>query len=387
MKFIRLVLIVFLFNSCYSQNNLTHFFYGRTTGKVPFLEYGIGEDRLGGAKMTFLDTNILLKVIDSFKTKYIVQLSKNHTAYIDKPFIGRLDSFQSKIQNLSGNFRSFGDSAFDYVSISLDEKLPYKSIQQINPSRIVVDIFGVTTNTNWITQLKTSQEIKNVYYEQTEDDVIRVFIELNHPQHWGYNISYAENKLIIKVKRQPAIPELKYLTIAVDAGHGGENLGAEGGFTRILEKNYTLLIAEELKALLINKNAKVIMTREKDTSLAMIDRVEFLKQQNPDLLVSIHLNSASSDTVRGVSTYYRYIGFRPLSVAILNHMLELGLAEYGNVGNFNFGLSGPTDYPNCLVEVAFLSNRQDERLILQDKFRKQVAQKIVEGIEEFLKNL
>jgi N-acetylmuramoyl-L-alanine amidase len=129
------------------------------------------------------------------------------------------------------------------------------------------------------------------------------------------------------------------------------------------------------------------MTREKDTSLSMVERIEFLKAQNPDMLISIHLNSSSKDSIQGVSTYYRYIGFRPLSVSILNHMLDLNLKEFGNVGAFNFSLSGPTDYPNCLVEVAFLSNKEDEKKILSPAFREAVAKKIVEGIEEFLKNL
>ena len=109
-----------------------------------------------------------------------------------------------------------------------------------------------------------------------------------------------------------------------------------------------------------------------------------LKQYDPQLLVSIHLNSANSDTVQGTSTYYRYIGFRPLSMAILNRMLTLGLKEYGNVGSFNFSLSGPTDYPNALVEVAFLSNPEDEKKILSPKFRKAVAQKINLGIMDWL---
>jgi N-acetylmuramoyl-L-alanine amidase len=68
-------------------------------------------------------------------------------------------------------------------------------------------------------------------------------------------------------------------------------------------------------------------------------------------------------------------------------MKELGLMEYGNVGSFNFGLNGPTDYPNCLVEVGFLSNRQDEKKVLDPKFRKQVAAKIVAGIKDWLKSL
>jgi N-acetylmuramoyl-L-alanine amidase len=68
-------------------------------------------------------------------------------------------------------------------------------------------------------------------------------------------------------------------------------------------------------------------------------------------------------------------------------MRQLDLNEFGNVGSFNFSLSGPTEYPNCLVEVAFLSNKEDEKKILDQKFRAQVAKKIIAGIEDFLKNL
>ena len=65
-------------------------------------------------------------------------------------------------------------------------------------------------------------------------------------------------------------------------------------------------------------------------------------------------------------------------------MLELGLNNFGNVGAFNFSLSGPTEYPNCLVEVAFLSNEEDEQRILDPKFHKEVARKIAKGIEDWL---
>jgi N-acetylmuramoyl-L-alanine amidase len=199
-KILTVVLIAFTFN-CFSQNTSSSFF-ARTTGKLPFLEYGIGDDRLGGAKMGYLDTNILLKVIDSFKTDYKVQLSKNHTAYIDKRSIVKEPSAINK-EHLTGSWRVYGDSLFDYVNVYLDERLPYRSIQQIYPSRVVVEIFGVTSNTNWITQLSSTKEIKNAWYEQQEDDVMKVIIDLKHKQHWGHSIYYEGKKLIIKIKRQP----------------------------------------------------------------------------------------------------------------------------------------------------------------------------------------
>jgi len=364
------------------------YFLAKTTGKLPFLEYGLGDDRLGGAKMGFLDSNIVLKIIDSSGIDYKVQLSKYHTAYIDKQSVQRLPGARQAAYHLTGSWKVFGDDNYDYVSINLDEKLPYRSLQQINPSKIILDIFGATSNTNWITQLKTTREIKNVFYEQTEDDVFRITVELKHAQHWGHSLYYDTigKKLVLQIKRQPAVLDIKKLRIAIDAGHGGDNSGASGVVSGVLEKEYTLKIARQLQAVLNKAGIKnTFMTRTKDTTLDMPQRIQMLKDFGPDLLISIHLNSAGIDTVRGVSTYYRYIGYRPLTVAVLNRMLTLGLHEYGNVGNFNFSLNGPTAYPNCLVEVAFLSNPEDEKKILNPKFHKAVAGKIYLGIQDWLK--
>ena len=129
------------------------------------------------------------------------------------------------------------------------------------------------------------------------------------------------------------------------------------------------------------------MTRTTDTTLDMATRVEMLKAWNPDILISIHFNSSGNALIKGTSTYYRYIGFRSLSQSVLKRMLELKLIEIGNVGSFNFSLNGPTDYPNCLVEVAFLSNLDDEKRILDPKFRVATAKKIVDGINDWLKKI
>ena len=367
--------------------------WGRTTGKMPYMEYGIGDDRLGGAKMGLLDSNVLVKVVDSFQTSYKIQLSKYHSAYMAKANVTLLYKQavvpQPHNPHLSSHIKVYGDSAYDYVDINLDERLPYHAVQWIDPSRVAVDIFGVTSNTNWIMQLKSVKEIRNTWYEQVEDDVLRVVIELKHQQHWGFSPGYdsAGRKLVIRIKRQPPVLDIRKLRIAIDAGHGGDNIGASGN-GGALEKDYTLVIAKELQKVLKKAKVKqVFMTRIKDTSLSMPERVALLRQFSPDLLVSIHLNSATTDTVRGVSTYYRYIGFRSLSEAILQQMLTLGLKEYGNVGNFNFALNGPTDYPNALVEAAFLSNPEDEKKILNPKFQKAMAQKIFWGIQDWLKQI
>lgn len=378
--------IAFFICSFFVQNALSQTQYGRTTGPLPYLEYGLGDDRLGGAKMTYLDTAILLKVVDSTTDDYKVQLSQHHTAYVPKYNLKRDTFTKATGTYLSSSWRVWGDDKFDYVTIGLTEKLPYRSQQWINPSKLTVDIFGASSNTNWITQLQTVKAIKNVWYEQAEDDVLRVHIELAEQQHWGYLIYYKGNSLTVRIKRQPSL-KLKNLLIAVDAGHGGTNTGASGMNSKALEKDLTLKMAKELQKYLRKKGAKVYMTREEDIDLSMIDRTLALRKTDPDLLISLHLNSSSNKAVHGTSTYYRYIGYRPLTQAVLHRMLQFELNDFGNIGAFNFALSGPTEYPNCLVEVAFLSNEEDEKKILSAQFQKDVAKKIARGIKDWLKNL
>ncbi len=372
----------------FAQKDETNNWLVTSTGKLPSLLYGLGDDRLGGTKMGYIDTNILLKVVDSTNDLYTVQLSKFHRAYIDKNYIRHDSAMKSRPYYLTGSFLVKGDSLYDYVSMHLDEHLPYKSWMEIEPSKIMVDIYGVQSNTNWITQLQSVKEIKNVYYNQVEDDVVRVTIELKHAQHWGYSLSYVGKNLVLRVKRQPAILDLKKMVIAIDAGHGGNNSGTDGIKRKTSEKEYTLLYAKSLEKNLKKLGVKkVIMTRNADTSFDIKDRILFLQEQNPDFLISLHFNSSANELVSGVSTYYKHIGFRPLSQALLKRMLELKLSEFGNVGNFNFTLNQPTDFPNALLEIAFLSNADDEKKVIDTKFRQDVSLKVILAMQDWLKQL
>ena len=172
---IRLICLAGLFLpfSLAAQQVPPPYLLGKTTGNLPFLEYGLGEDRLGGAKMTYLDTSVVIRVVDSTIVNYKVQLSKNHFAYLAKASFKKDSTIKDQPYYLTNSWLVNGDDKYDYITVTLDERLPYRSIQQINPSRIIVDIFGATSNTNWITQRSSAGEIKNTYYEQIEDDGTR----------------------------------------------------------------------------------------------------------------------------------------------------------------------------------------------------------------------
>jgi N-acetylmuramoyl-L-alanine amidase len=355
-----------------------------TKGRLAHLEYGLGDDRLGGAKIGYLDSNVVLKIIGKVGTHYKVQLAKTRIAYIPDEHVTLLPKGNFTPESLTDKWNVYGEGNYDFVRVGLFTKLPYQSFQLTNPSRIVVDIFGATGNTNWITQLQNVKEIKSVDYEQITDDIFRVIIQLKHQQHWGHQIFYKGNSLFIKVKHQPENLSPDNLTIAVDAGHGGTNNGAVGA-TGVYEKEVTLALSLKLKKALEKEGAKVIMTRTKEQFFDNKERILFYRDSLPDLLLSIHLNS-SEDPFRagGTSTYYRYPGFKDLSLDIYKRMLELGLKEYGNTGSFNFMLNSPIEYPNALIETLFLSNLEEETKILDEKFQQQMVDKIVLGVKDFL---
>src|SRR5690606_31549108 len=124
-----------------------------TKGRLAHLLYGIGEDRLGGAKIGYIDSLIPLRVTGKVNDLYRVQLTQYRSVYIPDDVVEFLPKGTPDARSLTGNWRVYGDSVFDYVKINLETRLPYQSMQELNPSRIVVDIFGATSNTNWITQL------------------------------------------------------------------------------------------------------------------------------------------------------------------------------------------------------------------------------------------
>ena len=363
------------------------------TGRRPFLNAGLGEDRLGGAKLGYIQAGIRVQVVGKVGRQYKVRLSDAMVGWLAEDFAQLLPVETPQPRSLVGSISTSGNAAEDIVGVSLNQRLPYLADQIVDPPALVVDIFGATSNTNWITHHRSATGIKSVSWDQLGADHYRLTIALNNAQHWGYEVGYDQgSNLRIRIRKPPKIANpdsvLAGFTIAVDAGHGGEASGAVGA-TGVEEKNINLAIASHLKTLLQDRGVKVVMTRTDDTNVAMPDRTDAIISGGAQILVSIHCNagggSSDAEAVRGTSTYYRHLGYQPLADIMYGKMLELGLNQFGMVGSFNFSLNSPTQLPNVLVETAFLSNPDDEMKLLDDGFRRAIASKITTGLEEFVK--
>lgn len=357
--------------------------YGMTCDDAA-IAYGNGSDRLGGSKMTYLVDGIPVKVVAEYGSQYKLQLSANRFAYVAKGCVkGCAEAVRGPMN--SENIRIVNKGDFDVVTLPLPQRTTYYSWMELDPTVLYVDVFNVMNNSNWITHMRDLEMIDYVDCQQVESDVLRLAIRLKNTHSWGYHIYYDRNVLTIMVKHAPK-PALAGMVIGLDAGHGGPESNGAISVTGAKEKDLNLDIVYRLKALLEERGASVVLTRTKDEGISMADRRKILWDKRVDLLVSIHNNaSGSAYKPMGTSCYYKYIQNRELAACILDRILEFDdVPNMGLVGNFNFALGTPTEYPAMLVEGLFVSSMPDEEKLLDPDFRQQLAVKVLTGLEDYL---
>jgi len=355
------------------------------TKQDAFLQYGDGSDRLGGNKMGYLDEGICLKVVGMIGNLYKVELSENRFAYI--PIECTQPTFKETAVENTSSIRATNTGKCDRITLSIPSKHAYTTWTELDPTTINVLVYGATNNTNWLVQMPDLEAIEYIDTQQIEGDVFKIVIKLKEKHCWGYTAGYMGGIFTIDVKHTPALT-LAGMTVGIDAGHGGpESFGAVSE-TGIHEADVNLDIVNCIKTLLEKKGAKVVLSRSGDYGVTMSDRKKTFKDANVDIVISIHNNAGGSPlSSLGTSTYYKHITNRELAETLLDRMMELGLNCYGLVGNFNFALNGPTEYPNALVECLFMSSLPEEELIADPAFRKKIASKVVAGLEDYLKKV
>ncbi len=184
--------------------------------------------------------------------------------------------------------------------------------------------------------------------------------------------------------------------IALDAGHGGSDVGAIGP-TGVTEKGVTMRVAQALKKLLTSEGATVLMTRDTDTEVsdkkANASDVEELQARcdvgndgNADIFVSMHMDSFTSGGPSGTTGYYYSQGSKAsqrLAKYVSEGVVEkLGITNRGTK-SCNFYVVKHTDMPATLVEMAFISNEKEEKLMNSEEGISKAAEGIFNGLRKF----
>lgn len=234
----------------------------------------------------------------------------------------------------------------------------------------------------------------------------------------------------IKPQLSPNKEDIRLLTIAIDAGHGGEDPGARGA-NGSHEKHITLSIAKKLKALIdAEPNMRGVLTRDGDYFIPLHGRVVKARKVNADLFISIHADAFTRPEARGSSVFAlsergatsasaRYLAKKEnesdliggvslddkdpylartlldlSQTATINDSLKLGKAVLGHIGEINtlhkrsveqagFAVLKSPDIPSILVETAFISNPEEERKLNDDAYQDRLANAILSGIKRY----
>lgn len=186
---------------------------------------------------------------------------------------------------------------------------------------------------------------------------------------------------------------IKDKIITLDPGHGGSDPGAIGA-SGLKEKQITLEISMRVKELLEKEGAKVFMTRTTDKDVyapnasdraELQARVNVAEKHNSDLFLSLHINSSVNKSVGGFSSYYYPKTDNDLKIAKTiqdKFAKNFGVDNLG-VRQANFYVVKRCSMPATLLEMCFISNPKEEKLMKSKWFQKKTARLIVEGVKNY----
>ncbi|MBI5641452.1 MAG: N-acetylmuramoyl-L-alanine amidase [Nitrospirae bacterium] len=320
------------------------------------------------------------------------------------------------------------------IVVSLSGKTLFVKKHLANPDRLYFDI----KNSHIKKELKTNLAIGNdmlrsVRASQFDENTVRVVLDLEKIK--DYNVIHLEepDRIVIDVYGSSAEVSTKK-RIVIDAGHGGHDPGAVGP-NRLFEKDIVLDIALKLKKILsADPGLEIYLTRETDVFLKLEERTAIANSKNADLFVSVHANASPRRDARGIETYLlnwtndeeamkvaareNQISLKKMkrmqgemdvlgvilgdlkrdvkrdeSIKLANYIQQMMINDlsksYQNIVDHGvkqalFYVLFGAQMPSVLVEVSFISNPVEEKLLSKEKYRGSLAKSIASGIARYM---
>jgi N-acetylmuramoyl-L-alanine amidase len=327
-------------------------------------------------------------------------------------------------------------SSPDYtrVVVDLTGTTEYSQNRLTNPERLYFDLKNTMIDKEIVTSVPIGNDIlKTVRAGQFTCDTVRVVLDLKDIKEFNVFVLEDPARLVIDVygKEKGALPDKVSLKrrIVIDPGHGGHDPGAVG-LNGLYEKDVVLDIALKLKEIL-SKNPlyEVFLTRETDVYIPLEARTAIANQKKADLFVSIHANASPKRKAKGVETYLlnwtdnneaNRVAARENKISLkkmkeMNRQMDVLGGILGDLerqmkrdesvnlanqiqnsmittldGRENLGVKWAMFFvlfgarmPSVLVEVSFISNPEEERLLSDVSYRSRIAHAIADGLNGY----
>jgi N-acetylmuramoyl-L-alanine amidase len=267
------------------------------------------------------------------------------------------------------------------------------SVQQ-SEQTFALTLYNTTAQTD-IIRLDDDPLIYRLDWQQEAPGQVKYTFNLKKAQQWGYKLRYDGTTLVLALRHPPKIGNtrrklLANFKIVLDPGHGGKETGASGP-TGYLEKDVNLVVSKLLRDELVKQGATVVMTREDDREVSLVERQAIISQEEPAIAISIHHNSLPDDgdaeKTKGFGAFWYQPQAHSLAMFLHNYVVKkLGRPSYGVFWD-NLALTRPTAAPSVLLELGFMSNPDEFEQVVNPEEQKKMAKAIAQGITEWFRSV
>jgi len=305
------------------------------------------------------DSDVLGKLNEGDKVKIIEESNgwskisfESETAWISSEYIKKKETGDKKTKHKSTNIMVLHDNSM----IRKKPELKSKVVGQAYAGEVYEVI---NQKKNWV-EVKTSEGKKGYIADWVVSSTDRPASQ----RRPGKGIS---GKLIV-----------------IDAGHGGHDQGAAGA-NGAIEKELTLKTAKLLEKKLEKSGAQVVMTRSSDKYVPLYGRTNTAAENTADIFISLHYDSIDDASASGHTTYYFHSYEKRLADTLHSHLSKsLKLKDRGTQFG-NYYVIRENTQPAILLELGYLSNKDEEEVIKSKKYHEKVTDSIVKGLEDFYK--
>lgn len=240
-----------------------------------------------------------------------------------------------------------------------------------------------------------SELINSVSFERISGDIESTLITVDTKNLGKYSLGLGGDgtQFNIMLVDKSAVKERRNNLVVLDPGHGGTDTGARG--TKIDERDVNLEIALKVGDILTSQGVVVEYTRKTDITVGLEERAQIANVLNAGVFISIHNNGIADRSKHGTETFYYAPADTPnlfmqkedrerLAKCIQTQMINrLGRANRG-VKHGNYSVLRNTQMPSALAEICFISNPDEQDLLMQTQYKDQAAQAIAGGILQYM---
>lgn len=277
------------------------------------------------------------------------------------------------------------------LEISADSPLNMPSSFQLNnPSRLVFDFDACIGEDDPAPSLAVNHgAVRGVRMGQLDGRTVRIVADLQTPASYALDRSSDGKTITVYIDTA----DLARRVIVIDPGHGtlsewdSYDPGAIGP-SGLKEWDVNRRISMLLGNILLNEGYTVIYTNETNTGLSLGERALVGGLSGADLLVSIHANASTNPSMSGTMTFYHHNTQARESMALAGYiqaeLVNRLQRENKGVRKANYLVLRSCPIPAALVEVAFISNPEEEMLLADSAFQRRAAEAIALGIKRYL---